>query len=579
MTKVANCSVQIYEHLHTCLLKMTLLGSIKPCTAPMNFSKAAKASTGDRLNHLKKRVELQNDQAKTYAEDCQEKIETNQEAIEKLRSEISEARTFIRSAKTNECLMRQALCDHHTGSSIFQEREPRDVNENVEYRLGDLQNKLNKLKHERRIKKKHLQNLLNTLNEAVNDVAFLELEGPMGDAQCLFIENQICTNDKKYVEAEMIGHTYRHIRDKLSAECLSSASVLDAVSKLIRCQKEELSTYEQSVVEATKKKEMADTDLFKTEFDLHGTRRVQKREAAEFKKKTEEEKHEFTILWKTIQAHFAAQESMPLSHMTYHSRLSVSISTELHEAIGLFEHSEAELELLKTVTGSHTVPEVADKFEQQESTHEYAKSSVNELEVRKSALLRRSEELNIIQNSLQFRAETEQEVLLRTASGDSQAASRGRWNRLAAYRRVTQALVRLRQLLGYLTTVFISSGLLPPQSEKHDSSDTAAHLRALLASTSAGVTALMSSLGPDPERTQQAAAAAATLLMTRSEQRVHRRRAQLEPHDAVRDDIGYVGTDGDTTGDDTVPSRAALKRQAHLILMTKQKSGSRGRKK
>ncbi|KAF0291807.1 hypothetical protein FJT64_010114 [Amphibalanus amphitrite] len=233
---------------------------------------------------------------------------------------------------------------------------------------------------------------------------------------------------------------------------------------------------------------------------------------------------------------------------------------------------------MKNVTGSHTVPEVAEKYEKQEGTYQYAKAFVNELEVRKSALLQRLDELTIVRNSQLLRAESEQEAQLRSAAGDARAAAQpARWSRVAACSRVTQTLARLRQLLEYLSTVFVSAGLVEPPPA-HDPADTESHLHSLLATAGAGVSALMASLrGTEPERAQRAAAAAA-FLMTRSEHRVSKRRTQLED-DTARDDIGYVGTDGDTTGDDAVPSRAAIKRQAHMILMARQKSGSRSRKK
>ena len=543
----------------------------------MKFLKATGIPAADKLKGFKKLVELQNKQAKTLAAECREEIETNQETIRKLRNEISEARILIKSAKANECLMRQALRDHHSGNSIFLEREPRDVNTNVDYKLSDLQNKLNKLRHTHRIKEKYVENLLNTFNETVNDTILLELEGPMGDALCLTIDNQICASGKKYMAAEMIGHTYRHTRDHLFAEGISSQSSLYAANKRLQCHEKELLMCEQLETDAVREKEKADAEVLKTELDLYNIREDRKIEVVDFKKKTEQEKQEYATLWKTIQAHFAAQESMPPSHMRFHSRLSISSGTDLHDPCDLFEHGEEELELLKNVTGSHTVPEVAEKFEEQESTCQQTKSFVSELEVRKAALLQRLEALNTIHSSLLYRRETEQDAKLRTASGDSKAAHHGRWSRLAASSRVTQTLARLRQLLEYLQTVFVDAGLIQPPPAR-DASGTAAHLRALLVTTSAGAAALMASVEPARGERSAAAAAAAALLMTPSERHVQRCRAQLERNTAG-DEFGYVGTDGDTTGDDAVPSRADIKRQAHLILMTRQKSGCRGRKK
>lgn len=541
------------------------------------FVGTLKVPPKDALDYLRKLIQMHAGKTKSYSEETKDEIAKNDALIETLRNEVFQKRIASRLPCTNEYLMRQALRDHHTGSSIFREREPRDINENVDYKLCDLQKKLNWLRHERKKKGKYLKELFGEFNDAVNDAVYLELEGPMGDSSCLTLENHISDAEKKRLEGEMLQRTYKHIRDQLSVESLTNETSIQMLNTVLKHREDELSACQQAASEAVSSKETATLTAFKTEVDLHNVRNARAHRVNDLKKRNEEQKHDFAVLWKNMQSYFAAQESMPLSHvMSQQSKWSTSIDDEsLEECMQNFED---DFRILEQVTGTINVKGLVARYEAQEATSEHLKAFVNELEAKKAVLLKTLEELNSDRSELCFTSESEESRMLKIASGDYKttldASAGNRWSLIAANSRVTQSLSRLRQLLEYLVDVFASEGLIQPPAP-HDLTDTELHLRTVLSAAGAGVQALMGQLGnTDPVRAQRAAAAA-RFLMTRSEERLKKPRAVVEGDDAD-DDLPFGGglDDGDTTGDDAaVPSRAAIKQQAQVILQAKQKSG------
>ncbi|XP_037076439.1 uncharacterized protein LOC119097514 [Pollicipes pollicipes] len=244
---------------------------------------------------------------------------------------------------------------------------------------------------------------------------------------------------------------------------------------------------------------------------------------------------------------------------------------------------ERDFTVLEKVTGTVRVEDVVKIFETQGATEEHLKAFANELEAKKVALLNKLRMLGNVSAASVYKVRTENDDMLRTASGDCKAAlaaaSEHRWSQVAANNRVTQALARLRQLLEYLVEAFISDGVITPP-ELPDANVTERYLTALLEAAGRGVADLMAGLGDETGRAQRAAAAV-QFVMTPAEKRQRRVRASLASSPGADELTCSVGFDeGDTTGDDaSVPSREVIKRQAQLLLQAKQKSGGSRRRK
>lgn len=532
----------------------------------------------EALDRLRRRIQLHEGETRTSKEEMEAMKAQNHKFIQQLRREILEKRMVALHPAANEYLMRQALRNHHTGGSAFREKEPRDVNESIDFELSDLTNKLNNLRHARRKKNGHLANLLTVFNDTVEDVVYLELEGPMGDSRCLALENHIGDIGKKHLEAETLQHTYKYIRDQLLNEHLTNETSIETVKTLLKKHEQDLAACQKSLDESRRRKDDALATSLKTEVDNRTKRKEREHQSSELKSRIDEQKHDFAQLWKVIQSFFSGQESLPLSQVTSNQLDPDEPEfSAVEEAIREFEKDAS---LLQEVTGSHSIKEVAERYEAQEDTYEHLQSMVKEMEVKKRDMLRRLEALKVERNAALYHDQLEEDALLQTAVEEHDRAAsltaESTWSTLAASNRVTQVLARLRQLLEYLAGAFAHADLMKAPPKRLARLETDQYLPAMLELVVSGAGHLMARLGAEEPDAALRRAAAARFALTRSEERVTR-----TPRPSLAVNAGLVTStdEGETTGDDVaMPARVVMKHQAHLIVQAKIKAGF-GKKK
>ena len=528
------------------------------------------------LEHLRKLIQLHAGETRTCKEELEEQKAYNHSLIKQLRKDIMAKRIAALCPGKNEILLRKALAGHHDGSKIFEEKEPRDINENVDFQTSDLKNKLNAVKHDLQTKQNQLNSMLVVFNDTVEDVAFLELEGPVGDKRCLALENHIQDVGKRILEAEILQHTLKHVRDQLAVEQLTNHTSLDTVEKLLKDSQEELAVTQHSLGDAQSRKTHAVANTIRTEVDNHSQRKHRTRRMTHYRKLAEEQKHEFMHLRKTIQAYFMYQESVPLRHAMSDQHREGSQDFDNCFLLGELQNMEMDTNLLREVTGSHDIQGVVQCFETQRDTFQHLQSLVKEMEVKKVQLLQRMEQLSVERNAAVFHDQAAEDGALHRAdeqrrARDAAAASTG-WSALAAANRVTQALARLRQLLEYLVSSLARASLVPAPPRTVCRLETAAYLTEMLRLAGVGVSQLMERLdGQEPDEVLQRSARA-KFALTRSEEKFSTRQPPTLG-------LAQASDDGDTTGDDAqMATRAVMKRQAQLIVQAKLKAGF-GKKK
>ena len=525
---------------------------------------------------MKKLIQLHEGESRASKEEFEKQKIKNLALIKQLRSEIMTKRLAALCPGKNEMLLRSSLKGYHDGSKLFEEKEPRDVNEQVDSQTSDLKNKLNAVKHARRTKTNRLNTMLVVFNDSVEDVAFLELEGPVGDQRCLGLENHISGVGKRILEAEILHHTLKHIRDQLVVERLTNNTSIETMEKLLNGSQEELAAIQQSLEDSKHRRTNAIANTLKTEVDNHANRKHRAHMMTHYRKLADEQKHEFLHLRKAIQAFFMFQESVPLRHAMSGQHREGSHDFGDSYTLGELQEMELDTNMLREVTGSHNVQGVVQCFETQRDTFQHLQSLVKEMEVKKAELLDRVEQLTVCRNAAVFHDQAAEDGVLRQVTKQRQhhdtTAAETEWSSLAATVRVTQALARLRQLLEYLVTSLSRASLVPAPPRSVSRLETAAYLTELLRLAGIGVSQLMEKLdGQEVDETLQLAARA-RFSLTRSEEKLSTR-----PPPTLR--LTEASDDGDTTGDDVqMATRVVMKRQAHLIVQAKLKAGY-GKKK
>lgn len=549
----------------------------RTCLMQAKFANSLRVPSKDALDYLRRRIRLYESEIRTSKEELNDEVAKNNENIEKLRKEISKKRLRSLVPGANEFLMRKALKDHHTGSSVFREKEPRDVNEGMDDKTCDLRNKLNQLRNEREKKMERLNSILTVFNDTVEDVVFLEFEGPMGDSRCLGLENHIAEVGKKHLEAERLHHTYQHVRDELDIERQMNDTAIKAVTMLIQKQEDELAAAQKTSEAARRRKEDSIASSIMMEVDNRQRRKDRNKTINDMKKKADEQKHEFNQLRKNIQSYFATQETVPLGHPM--STL-VSCIPEISEVEVALQEMEKDFELLQDCTATHSVPQAVSRFEEQRDKFQHLRAMVRELEARKLGCVSRLSELSVVKSATICHDQHAEDAELEEAVEQHQLvvamAHTQRWSVLAASSRVTQALVRLRQLLEYLVAALVAADMLRRPPRRMSVLGTEEYLPALLQLTMTGAAQLMATVGhEEADRTLQRAAAA-QFTLTRSEERV---KTLAGPATLAASELAAPTDEGETTGSEVVlAGRHAMKESAQLMAQAKIKAGF-GKKK
>ena len=550
--------------------------STRVCLTQQKFTAKLNVPSKQALDHLKMLIQLHNGEFNAYKEQLEEQKSNNFALIKQLRSEIMAKRVAALCPGRNEMLLRSSLKDHHDGSKIFEESEPRDVNDQADFQTSDLQNKLNSVKHTLRTKKDLLSSKLVVFNDTVEDVAFLELEGPVGDERCLALENHIGDVGKKILEAETLQRTLKHIRDQLVVERLTNNTSIETMIALLKGSQEELNALQESLEDSQQKRTNAVVNSLKTEVDSHGQRKDRTHKMAHYKKLADEQKQDLLYLRKIIQAFFMFHESVPLRNSI--SDQHREDDQDFGDSFTLSEMQDMELDtsMLREATGSHSIHGVVECFETQRDTFLHLRSLVKEMEVKKACLLRRLKQLSVQQSVAVFHDQDTADGALQQATEQRRAhhrtVAKNSWSVLAATNRVTQVLARLRQLLEYLVTSLAQASLVPAPPQAVSRLETGPHLKEMLRLASGGVKQLMERLGDEEPDEVLQRAARLNFALTRSEEKVTTRPPPT---------LGRIeaSEDGDTTGDDVrMATRISMKRQAQLIVQAKLKAGYRKKK-
>ncbi|XP_069783755.1 outer dynein arm-docking complex subunit 3-like isoform X2 [Narcine bancroftii] len=291
----------------------------------------------EQIWDLQKKIQLLEGDRKVYYETSQDKIKKNKETIQHLRQENKRLHKALAAALVDVIIvMDQKVCDRAK--------------------------RLNALKHDTEVKKKHQMDLELQYTRAMEEVAFLQEveQSTSEDAQTLrMLENRLEKTDLKCREAAHVMKVYQRLKALLQEESVTFQKQLDTLESEILHQRQQLKDLQVMNNDAQLSRNAAKAELRQHEEATQKERQDRENILSEYKKLAEE---------KRTQAERAERRALR----------AVGHSDELHldrpetEEAATEERSNNTLEdsfqLIKAVTGVTNVQDIVKHFVMQGET-------------------------------------------------------------------------------------------------------------------------------------------------------------------------------------------------------------------
>uniref|UniRef100_UPI00398EBCA6 coiled-coil domain-containing protein 151 n=1 Tax=Pristiophorus japonicus TaxID=55135 RepID=UPI00398EBCA6 len=321
----------------------------------------------EQIWDLQKKIQLLEGDRKAYYENSQWTIKKNKETIQYLRQDNKRLHRMLAGALvSDEKLVKDAFQDRPEKAAL-RNKSGKDVITVMDQKVCDKIKRLNALKHETEVRKKHQMDLEVQYNKNIQEATTLQeiVENTSEDAQTLrLLENRLEKTQLKCREAAHVMKVYQRLKTHLQEESVTFQKQLDVLEAESLQQQQELKELQVMNTDAQLSRDAAKAELRQHEEVMHKERRERERVLSEYKKLAEE---------KRTQAERAERRAMRAaahSDELHFERPATQETMTEERAINTFEESFL---WIKTVTGVSDVKDVVKRFVMQGETLKHLK--------------------------------------------------------------------------------------------------------------------------------------------------------------------------------------------------------------
>ncbi|XP_078285529.1 outer dynein arm-docking complex subunit 3-like [Rhinoraja longicauda] len=247
----------------------------------------------EQIWDLQKKIQLLEGDRKAYYETSQDKIKKNKETIQHLRQENKQRHKVLAGALvSDEKLVQVSFQDHHEKMAL-RNKSGKDVVMVMDQKVYEKSKRLNALKHETEMKRKHQMNLDLQYTKLKAEAGFLQAveENTSEEAQTLRrLENQLEKTQLKCVEATHVMKVYQRLKAHLQEESVTFQMQLDTLEMEILQQQQQLKELQVMNNGAQLSRDDAKVELRQQEEVMHKKRREREKNLSEYKKLAEEKR-------------------------------------------------------------------------------------------------------------------------------------------------------------------------------------------------------------------------------------------------------------------------------------------------
>ncbi|XP_043240478.1 outer dynein arm-docking complex subunit 3-like isoform X2 [Amphibalanus amphitrite] len=414
------------------------------CTTATLAKQLPKQEVGQQLSEWRKRLQLLEGEKKANYEEGEEEKKRNIALIQSLKKDIRIMKEKAERSGKNELLMRDALEGMATASVAHQHVEPVSKLDSKNDRLGDLTNKLNKLRSVTAKKRQKLASIMATFEDAVVDNIVYEENRQPDEVHVRDLNNRLDCMSKKLLEAQMVRDKYRGVVSSLRAEQMTYASRLQLMQRRLGEAAGARSAVTRAEQYAASVRETAQSQLSQSQQLSSEWRQERDSKLNEYKRQAEKQRSEYLHLRRQLYlggTEHPLQSEASSGGVKLAPNVSQLVSDQLH---GLYEQAKQMMESL----GARTIDDVVKLFEMQADTSRQLtmvwkdtenniktlkkKKQDNELEIEKLKYADNLEEIRMRNQCLELRETIEGHLARKKVQDDRVEVIIGTLSRLRA---------------------------------------------------------------------------------------------------------------------------------------------------